>query len=116
MLGVALDRHDVNRVRFVRVNVDRESEVAWQVTADFAPGVPGIVAPHYVPMFLHEQRVWPLRMHCDVMNAVADFRLRIGNVLRMQTLVDWLPTFAAFVGAERPRSRDGDEHSLRIFR
>src|SRR5205085_7602591 len=51
----------------------------------------------------------------DVMNAMAHLRVRIGNVLRMQTLVDRLPTLAAIIGAERARRRDRDEDSLRIF-
>ena len=37
MLRVALDRHDVDRLRLVRVNVDGEAEVGRQVAADFVP-------------------------------------------------------------------------------
>jgi len=34
----------------------------------------------------------------------------------MQSVIDWLPGFAAVFGAKRARGRDRDEHSLRIFR
>src|SRR5229473_4361575 len=66
-------------------------------------------------MFLHEKRVRSRRMHRDPMDAVANLRMRIGNVLRMQTAIDWLPGFAAVISAERARGRDRDEHSLSIF-
>src|SRR5438309_5106131 len=55
-------------------------------------------------------------MHRDPMHAVADFRVWIWNVLRMQSVIDWLPGFAAVISAERTRGRDRDEHSLSIFR
>src|SRR5439155_8922944 len=55
-------------------------------------------------------------MHRDMMNAMTDFRLRVGNVLRMQTLVDRFPCFTAVVGAKGSRRGDCDEHPLRIFR
>src|SRR2546422_1237796 len=34
MFGVALDRHDVDRFRFVRMHVDRKTKIGRQVTAD----------------------------------------------------------------------------------
>ena len=37
MLGIALDGHDVDGFRFVRVNVNRETEVGRQIAADLAP-------------------------------------------------------------------------------
>ena len=55
-------------------------------------------------------------MHGDVMNAVADFGVRVGNVLRLQTAVDRLPGLAAVVGAKRARSRDGDVDAVGIAR
>ena len=82
---VALDRHDVNRLRFVRVNVDDKAEIGRQVSADFLPLIAGIVAAHHVPVLLHEEHARPRRVHGDVVHAVADFGLRIGNVLRAQT-------------------------------
>ena len=57
MLRVALDRHDVDRLRLVRVHVDREAEIGRQVAADFVPRVAGVVAAHHVPVLLHEQHV-----------------------------------------------------------
>src|SRR6266566_4409968 len=98
MLRVAFDRDDVNGVRLMRMNVDREAEIAWQVAADFAPGVAGVIAAHDVPMFLHEERVRTLWMHRDMMHTMTDLGLRIGNVLRMQTLIDGLPRLSAVIG------------------
>src|SRR5438874_13841065 len=66
-------------------------------------------------MFLHEERVRFGWMHRDPMDAVPDFRVRIGNVLRMQTVVDRFPTYSGVVGSERARGRDRDENALRIF-
>ena len=113
MLSVALDGHDVNGFRLVRVNVDREAEIGGQISADFLPGIAGVVAAHDVPMFLHEQDVRARRVHGDVVNAVADFGIRVGNVRGVQALVDRPPGRAAIVGPERAGRRDGDEHSLR---
>src|SRR2546428_7701725 len=67
-------------------------------------------------MFLHEQRVGTRWMHRDMMHAVTHLRVRIGNVLRMQAVIDRPPSLAAIVGAERARGRYCDEHSLSIFR
>src|SRR5260370_5152022 len=55
-------------------------------------------------------------MHRDAMNAMTHLRVRIGNILRMQTTIDRLPGLAAVIGTERARRRDRDEHSLSIFR
>ena len=54
MLGVILYRYDVNRLRLVRMDVDRESKITWQVVADFLPQIAGIVRAHHVPVLLHE--------------------------------------------------------------
>ena len=72
VLGVALDRHDVDRLRLVRVDGDREAEVGGQVPAHLLPGVAAVVAPHHVPVLLHEQRVGPRRVHRDPVDAMAD--------------------------------------------
>ena len=74
MLRVALDRNDVDRFGFVCMHVNRKSEIAGQVAAHLAPGIAGVVTPHYVPVFLHEQRVRSRRMHRDAVNAMTDFR------------------------------------------
>src|SRR5438105_5027706 len=111
MLRVALDGDDVNGFGFVRMHINRETEIAWQIAAHFAPGIAGVVAPHHVPMFLHEQRVRLRRMHRDAMNAMTDFRQRIGNILRMQTAIDGLPRLAAVITTESTRGRDRDGYS-----
>src|SRR6266496_4684184 len=90
MLGIALDRHDIDRFRLVRVHVDRKSEIGWQISADLLPRITGVVAAHHVPMFLHEQRVRARRMERDPMHAMANFRCWIRKKLRMQAVIDWL--------------------------
>ncbi len=55
-------------------------------------------------------------MKRDAMDAVADLRLRVGNVLGAQPLIDRLPGLPAIVTAERARGRDGNEETLRIPR
>ena len=69
---------------------------------------------HHVPVLLHEEHARTLRVHGDVVHAVADFGVLVGNVLRAQSAVDRLPAGAAVVGAERARRRDGNVHPLRI--
>src|SRR5690349_17078092 len=55
-------------------------------------------------------------MHRDTMDALSDLGFRVGNVLRMQTLVARIPTLAAVIGPDRAGRRDRDEHSLWILR
>ena len=117
MLGIALDGHDVNRLRLVRVNVNREAEIRRQIAADFVPLIARVVAAQHVPMLLHEQHVRSRRVHRDAMNAMADFRVGIGKfVMRLQSAIDRLPGFAAVIGAETPARRDGDVNPVRVFR
>jgi len=54
-------------------------------------------------------------MHRDAMNAMADFRQRIRNVLRMQTAIDWLPGLAAVITTEGTCSRNRDGYSFGIL-
>ena len=79
MLRIALDRHDVDGLRLVRVDVDHETEIGGQVAADLVPRIAGIVAAHHVPMLLHEQHVGARAVHGDAVNAVADLGVGIGN-------------------------------------
>src|SRR6476469_4975914 len=116
MLRIALDRYDVNRFRLMRMNVDRKSEIARQIATDLMPRTARVVAAHYVPMLLHEQRVRARRMHRDPMHAVTDLRVRVRDVLRVQSAIDRLPCFASIVGAERAGSRDCDGNPLGIAR
>ena len=83
MLRIALDRHHVNRLRLVRVYVNRKSKIGRQVPADLRPHLPRVVAAHHVPVLLHEQHVWPRLVHRDVVYAVTHLGFRIGNVLRL---------------------------------
>src|SRR5439155_4207499 len=62
MLGVALDRHYVNSLRLVGVHVDYKAEISWQIAADLSPIIAGIVAAHYVPVFLHEEDIGSRRV------------------------------------------------------
>ncbi len=43
-------------------------------------------------------------MHGDVVDAVPDLGVGVGNVLRVQSLIDRLPGHAAVIGTERARS------------
>src|SRR5947208_9926231 len=115
MLRIALDRYDVNRFRLMRMDVDRKSEIARQITADLMPRSARVIAAHHVPMLLHEQRVRARRMHRDPMHAVTDLRVRVRNVLRVQPAIDRLPCFPAVFGAKRAGRRDCAVNSLRIF-
>jgi hypothetical protein len=36
------------------VHIDRETEIARQISTDFAPRIAAIIASHHIPMFLHE--------------------------------------------------------------
>src|SRR5258708_36455365 len=54
-------------------------------------------------------------MHGDVVNAVAEFGVGIGNELRNQALVDRLPGFACVVGAERARGGNGDVDAIGVL-
>src|ERR1043165_7549052 len=53
-------------------------------------------------------------MLCDVMHAVAHFRSRIRNVLRVQSLVDWFPRRACVVTAKRTSSGNRNEDAVAI--
>ena len=78
MLRIALDRHDVDRFRLVRVHVDRKAEVGGQVAADLVPRLAGVVAAHDVPVLLHEQHARTRPVHRDAVNAVTDLGGRVG--------------------------------------
>src|SRR5208337_5049897 len=51
---VALDRDDIDRLRVMGVNCDRKSEICRQVTTYLLPRFTCIIAPHHIPMLLHE--------------------------------------------------------------
>src|SRR5215469_94948 len=116
MLTVALDGNYINRLRLVGMHIDNESEVGRQVAADLAPLFTGVVAAHHVPMLLHEQHAGSLRIHGDMMDTMPDLGRRIGNVLRMQPLVDGLPGHSAVVAAKRTGGRYGNVQPLGIAR
>src|SRR5262249_61269079 len=109
VLGVALDRDDVDRVRLVRVDVDREAEVTREVAADLLPRLSRIVAPHDVPVLLHEEHARTRPVHGDAMDAVADLGGRVRDLLRAEAAVDRTPRRTAVVAPERARGRDRDE-------
>ncbi len=67
-------------------------------------------------MLLHEEHVRVRAVHRDVVNAVADFGSGFGNVLGIESLIDWPPGLAAVVGAECACGRDGDVDPLGITR
>ena len=67
-------------------------------------------------MLLHEQHAGTQRVHGNVVNAVANLGGWVGNVFRVQSTVDRRPGFAAVIGAESARCRDGDKDSVRVAR
>src|SRR6185369_10766987 len=112
VLAVTLDGNDVDGIGLVRVYVDDEAEVGRKIAADFLPVVAGVVAAHNVPVLLHEERVGTRVVHGDVVDAVSDLGVGIGDVLRAEAAIDGLPADTAVVGAESARSGDGDVHTL----
>src|SRR4029077_6771450 len=115
MFGVALNRDDVDGFGFVRMHINRKSEIARQIPAPFIPRISCVVAPHDAPVFLHEQRVRRRRMHRDAMNTVPYLRLWVRHELRVQTSIDWLPRFAAVITTKGARGGDCDGYSSRIL-
>src|SRR5207342_2412831 len=79
MFRVALDGHDVDGFRLVRVDVDDKAEVRGQVAADFVPVVAGIVAAHDVPVLLHEEHAGARRIHGDAVHAMANLGGGVGH-------------------------------------
>src|SRR4029453_11300934 len=65
---------------------------------------------------LHEEYVRARRMHRDAMDAVADFRGRIRDLLGDQAAVHWPPGLARVVAPEHARGGDGDREPRRIPR
>src|SRR4030095_14530676 len=55
-------------------------------------------------------------MHGDAMNTMADLCSGIGNISRMQSVIDRFPRFSAVIGAERACGRDRHVYSLSILR
>lgn len=117
MFRVAFDRHNVNRLRLVRVHLDGKTKITRQVAADFSPLLAGIIAAQHVPMLLHEEHLGTRRMHRDAMDAMTDLRIRVGQfVLRLQAAIDRPPCLAAIISAKDARGRDGDVNAVRVFR
>src|SRR5437879_13702833 len=65
-------------------------------------------------MLLHEENAGTRRMHGDMVDAMADLCLRIGNVLGAKALIDRLPALAAIVSTEGARGGDGDVNPFGI--
>src|ERR1700761_1118452 len=114
MLRIALDGHDIDGFRLMRMDVDRKTEVGRQVSTHLAPGFAGVVTPHHIPMLLHKQRLRAAAVHGDPMHAVADLSIRIGKELRVKPAIDRLPRLSAVIAAESARGRDGDEYAIPV--
>src|SRR5215217_5298857 len=115
VLGVALDRHDVDRLGLVRVDGDREAEVGGEVPADLVPLLARVVRAHDVPVLLHEERVGPGRVHRDAVDAVADLLVLVRELAGAEALVDRLPRLTAVIGAEGAGRRYGDVHPVGVL-
>src|SRR5947209_7908129 len=115
MFAIALDGDNVDGLRLVRVHLNDKPEVSGQVAADLLPGVAGVVTAHDVPVLLHEQDTRARFVHGNVMNAVTDLRVRVGDVLGAQAAVDRLPCLAAVIGAEGACGGDGNVDPARVL-
>ena len=116
VLGVALDRDDVDGLGLVGVDADRESEVAGEIAADLRPVSARVVTAADVPMLLHKQRVRAGRMHREVVDAVTDLSLRVGEEAGTQAPGGNLPRRSLIVRAKRSRGGDRDVHAPRVCR
>src|SRR5581483_571975 len=116
MLRIAGDGNDVNGVRLVGVHIDDEAEVGRQIAADLLPRLASVIGAHDIPVFLHEQRVRPRRMHRQPVDAVADFGGRVGYLFRTKATVNRAPRLGRVVGAENTGGRDRDEDPSRVGR
>ena len=83
------------------MDVNHKPKVRGQIAADLSPQVAGVVAAHYIPVFLHVQHVRTRGVQRDAVNAVAHLGVGIGNVWGLQSLVDRFPGGAAIVSAEK---------------
>src|ERR1700758_1172262 len=77
VLGIALDGNDINRLWFVRVNVNDKPKICWKIAADLAPILPCIVTTHHVPVLLHKEYSRPGLVHRNVMDAMPNLGRRI---------------------------------------
>src|SRR5262245_18140091 len=100
MLRVTLDWDNVNGVRLVCVDIDHESKIRGQVATDLGPLVARVITTHNIPMLLHEKHPRPFGIHRNVMYAVTYFSIRIGDVLRAQSAINWRPALAAVIGSK----------------
>src|SRR6516164_8884837 len=112
---VAGNWNDIDGFRFVGVDINHKAEVAGEIAADLVPLRTRVVATHNVPMLLHEQRTRPRGMKGDMVNAVADFGVGVGNELGDKAPVDGGPCFAAVVGAKSACGGDGDIDAIGIL-
>src|ERR1700741_1416316 len=112
MLGIALDRHDVDGLGLMGVYLNRKAKVRRQIATYFGPGVARIIGAHNIPVLLHKQGVRVRGVQSDSMNAVSNFSLGIRQLPRgFQPLVYRFPGLAAVVSSENSGGRDSDEHT-----
>src|SRR6185312_76472 len=116
MLRIALDWDNVNRLRLMRMHIDREAEIGWEVAAYLAPGFAGIVGAHYIPVLLHEQHIRARGVQRDAVDTVPDFSGRIWHEIGLEPAIDRLPGLAAIVGSKRPSRGNRNENTIVIFR
>src|SRR5207248_3484013 len=112
----ARDRDHVDGFRLMGVDVDGEPEVGRQVAAHLTPVLAGVVGSHHVPVLLHEERVRLRRVHGEPVDAVADLGGRVGDLRRVEAVVDRLPTLPRVVAAKGTGGRDGGVDAIGIGR
>src|SRR5579884_610168 len=114
MLGIAFDRHDVDGFRLVRMHGQRKPEIARQIAAHLLPAGTTVVAAHHIPVLLHVEYLRACGMTGDPMDAMADLRLGIGQIARLQAAVQRLPAPSAVGGAENTGGGDGYPQTRRV--
>src|SRR5262249_53988130 len=105
-------RYHVDRVGIVRVDHDREAEVRRQTLGDGAPGAAGVVGARHadvgapaagaVPftpaaVVLHVEPAWRVGMAGDLVNALAEFGIRVGREAGPHAVVGSLERLAAIL-------------------
>ena len=116
MLRIAFDRENIDGLWLVRVDIDHEAKVGWQVATDLLPRLACILAAHHIPMFLHVENIRTGTVHGNTVNTVADFSIRIWHEFGMQPAVDRFPRSSGVIAPEDARSLDGDEDAVGVAR
>src|SRR6185503_11195594 len=98
---VRLDRHDVHRIRVVRIHLHGKAEIRRQTLANVVPRSTGIVAAINAPVMLEEHSLGIRWMVDYFVHALAPLRILLvwRQKSRTNSFVARLPVPAAIFGA-----------------